>query len=104
MVDRRAFLHNIAAAGATSATVTSNATAADTRTARFHVKGFTCITCAVGLQVVLREQKGIAQARATYSDGIVFVRFDPALTSESVIKEFINTTTGFTVAEATASR
>jgi copper chaperone CopZ len=61
------------------------------------VQGFTCITCAVGLEVVLKGFRGVTQAKAAYPEGKVVVAFDPAVTSGETIRTFINKATGFTV-------
>jgi Cu+-exporting ATPase len=63
----------------------------------FDVKGFTCVTCAVGLQVVLGEQPGVVRVRANYKANTVAVGFDAAATSAERLREFINRTTGFQV-------
>ncbi|HLJ87448.1 MAG TPA: heavy metal-associated domain-containing protein [Candidatus Angelobacter sp.] len=55
----------------------------------YTVKGFTCVTCATGLEVMLREQKGIVRARASYPEAAVVIGFDRNLTSEQALKEFI---------------
>jgi Cu+-exporting ATPase len=53
------------------------------------VKGFTCITCAVGLDTLLGKEKGIVSSRSTYPEGKVMVVFDPKQCSEKAIREFI---------------
>jgi Cu+-exporting ATPase len=53
------------------------------------VKGFTCITCAVGLDTLLGREKGIVSSRSTYPEGKVTVVFDPKESSEETIREFI---------------
>ncbi len=67
------------------------------QTVAYEVKGFTCITCATGLEVMLRRQKGVARADASYADARVVIGFDESLTSEDKLKEFI-ASCGFTVA------
>ena len=62
----------------------------------YEVKGFTCITCAVGLDTMLRRQKGILSSESTYPAGKVRVQFDPDQIAESSIRGFI-ADTGFTV-------
>lgn len=100
---RRDFIQKIAAAGsgtaAAAAAAVKPATAkpAPAATAVYMVKGFTCITCAVGLEVVLRGIKGISAAKATYPEGKVTVGYDPAMQSEEKIRAFINKATGFQV-------
>lgn len=96
---RRDFIQKIAAAGSGTAVAAAAATAkpAPAATAVYMVKGFTCITCAVGLEVVLRGIKGISAAKATYPEGKVTVGYDPVLQSEEKIRAFINKATGFQV-------
>lgn len=92
---RRKFLQRITFAGAGLAT----AAVSQTKTVSYHVKGFTCITCAVGLETLLRRQKGITRAEASYPSGIVHIDFDPALVTEKTLKDFIGEM-GFTVEES----
>jgi copper chaperone CopZ len=66
------------------------------KTATFHVKGFSCITCATGLDTLLGREKGINSSKSTYPEGEVTVSFDPGKTSEQAIVKFI-TDLGFTV-------
>jgi copper chaperone CopZ len=66
------------------------------KTATFHVKGFSCITCATGLDTMLGRERGIHSSKSTYPEGKVTVSFDPKETSEQVIVKFISDL-GFTV-------
>jgi len=66
------------------------------RTVTFHVKGFSCVTCATGLDTMLGQQKGIVSSKSTYPEGKVTVTFDPDRTTEQAIIAFINDL-GFTV-------
>jgi copper chaperone CopZ len=96
---RRTFIQRVTAvAGASGLVITETAKAAENKTLTYKIKGFSCVTCAVGLEVMLRQQKGIARAKASYPDGTVVLGFDPDLITESSIKQFI-TDTGFTVVE-----
>jgi Cu+-exporting ATPase len=70
--------------------------AAATRTVIYHVKGFTCITCATGLDTLLSQQKGIASSKSTYPEGKVTVAVDPGQMTEQAIVTFI-ADLGFTV-------
>lgn len=72
--------------------------AAGTETITWRVQGFTCVTCAVGLEVMLRQQKGVASASASYPNASVTVRFHPNEVSEAKLRAFISET-GFTVDE-----
>jgi Cu+-exporting ATPase len=60
------------------------------------VKGFSCITCATGLDTMLGQQKGITSSKSTYPEGQVTVGFDPHQITEQAIVGFI-TDLGFTV-------
>lgn len=93
---RRDFIQKIAAAGTGTAAAAAAKPAPAARVV-YMVKGFTCITCAVGLEVVLRGIKGISEAKATYPEGKVTVGYDPALQSEEKIRAFIDKATGFQV-------
>lgn len=62
----------------------------------YRVKGFSCITCATGLDTMLSRQKGIASSKSTYPEGIVKVAFDPEEISKDQIAAFI-AELGFTV-------
>jgi copper chaperone len=66
------------------------------KTVAYEVKGFTCVTCAVGLDTMLRRQKGVLSSESTYPEGKVIVRFEPDQVEESSVRGFI-TDTGFTV-------
>jgi copper chaperone CopZ len=62
----------------------------------YRVAGFSCITCATGLDTMLGEQKGVASSKSTYPEGAVTVAFDPQQITEGAIVAFINGL-GFTV-------
>jgi copper chaperone CopZ len=66
------------------------------RTEVFDVKGFSCITCATGLDTMLGQERGILSSKSTYPEGKVTVSFDPKRTSDQAIIKFI-TDLGFTV-------
>ena len=70
--------------------------AGPSRTVTYMVKGFSCITCATGLDTMLGQQKGITSSKSTYPEGKVTVGFDPKQTTEQAIVTFI-TELGFTV-------
>jgi Cu+-exporting ATPase len=66
------------------------------KTAVFLVKGFSCITCAVGLDTMFSRTKGIVTSNSTYPEGKVTVRFDPQAISDSDVRAVI-TDAGFTI-------
>jgi Cu+-exporting ATPase len=73
------------------------AAATENRSAVYKVNGFTCITCAVGLEVMLRGLKGVTRANASYPEIKVSIGFDSNLASEKELKEFI-ASCGFSMA------
>ena len=62
----------------------------------YRVSGFSCITCATGLDAMLRQQKGITSSASTYPQGIATIGFDPEQITEKAIMAFI-ASLGFTV-------
>ena len=94
-MDRRRFLSRLTAVGAAGAAV-SIATGAPTRVT-YQVRGFTCITCAVGLEAMLRGVRGVSNVSASYDTHTVTIAFDEQATSEDALKEFISSC-GFLVA------
>jgi len=55
-----------------------------------HVAGFTCVTCAVGLETILGRQKGVSHVEASYPSGLVTIEFDPALISDKSLRASIS--------------
>lgn len=72
--------------------------AKDTRTVTWHVRGFTCVTCAVGLETLLRREKGVVAANATYPQGRVTIQFHPDRISVAALRSAI-AELGFTAEE-----
>jgi copper chaperone CopZ len=68
-----------------------------TKTVIYRVEGFSCVTCAVGLDTLLGKQRGILASKSTYPEGKVTVKFDPDVMDEKSIEGFISEM-GFTVA------
>jgi copper chaperone CopZ len=95
---RRQFVQWMAAFGTGSVATLATAEAKETRMITYRVKGFSCITCAIGLDTVLQKQKGIAWSKSGYPDGIVSIRYDPRAVSEKSLKGFIEEM-GFTATE-----
>jgi Cu+-exporting ATPase len=103
-MDRRKFLCGVTAAGpaaigvgTASLETTWAAAPKETRVVTYHVKGFTCITCSVGLEVMLRGLNGVTRASASYPEAKVTIGFDEHVMQEKTIKEFIEVC-GFGVA------
>jgi len=72
--------------------------ATETKAVTWRVHGFTCVTCAVGLEVMLRQQKGVKSAQASYPNATVTIQFHPETVSEASLRAFI-TDIGFTADE-----
>jgi copper chaperone CopZ len=106
-MNRRKFLYGVVAgaAGTTAAGIGLAKTSLGKREEEFKasrsvtygVKGFTCVTCATGLEVMLQREEGIVSASASYPEENVTVVFDESLISEDQIKKFI-ANCGFSVA------
>lgn len=95
---RRQFVQLIAALGTGSLAAVASQRMGETKTITYHVKGFSCVTCAVGLDTLLKQKKGIAWSKSTYPDGIVIIKFDPKEVTEGSLKACI-AEMGFTVEE-----
>ena len=84
MMVRRKFIQGIACSvGA------AGATAAAHKTVTYRIEGFSCVTCAVGLDSLLKDQKGIVRSKSSYPDRTSVIEYDPGLTNEEQIKGFI---------------
>jgi copper chaperone CopZ len=98
---RRQFVQFVATLGASSMATIAAADTKGTKTVTYVVKGFSCVTCAVGLDTMLQKQKGIVWSKSTYPEGIVKIQFDPREVTEKALQELI-CEMGFTVAEEKA--
>jgi copper chaperone len=58
-------------------------------TVTWHVRGFTCVTCAVGLETLLRREKGVVAASATYPQGMVTIHYHPEIVNQSALRSTI---------------
>ena len=101
---RRKFLQLAALSGAGAlaplgaiAGAASTADESKGKTSVFQVKGFSCVTCAVGLDTMFTRTKGILSSHSTYPEGKVTVRFDPGAIAETAVRAVI-TDAGFTIA------
>jgi hypothetical protein len=95
---RRQFIQFVTLAGVGGLTAIGAVKADETKTVTYRIKGFSCITCAVGLDTMLARHKGIVRSKSTYPEGIAIIDFHPSLITESSIKGFISEM-GFTVEE-----
>jgi Cu+-exporting ATPase len=89
-MQRRRFVQMMTLASVGTVAAAELAHAGETKTVVWHVKGFTCVTCAVGLETMLREQKGVKRVRATYPEGQVTIQYDRASVNEARLRAFIS--------------
>jgi Cu+-exporting ATPase len=98
---RRQFVQLITLVGAGGLATIAAKQARGSKTSTYRVKGFSCVTCAVGLDAMLERQKGVAWSRSSYPDGTVVVKFDPEEMTDASLRAFINGM-GFTVEDESA--
>ena len=101
MMRRRSFIQTLAGTGAGVAFLklgTPQKGLVENARVAWTVKGFTCATCAVGLQAILEKHEGIARVKAQYPSGKVDIGFDSHVIEARDIKRLIEKT-GFSVAE-----
>ena len=89
MLRRRFIQLMTVAAGVEGLATLSTLEAGDAKTVAYNVKGFTCITCAVGLETLLGREKGVVSAKASYPDASVVIRYQPATITEDQLKRLI---------------
>src|ERR1700721_2026240 len=80
---RRKFIGLLTLAGASSLAALKAANALEKKTVTYKISGFTCITCAVGLETLLQREKGVVWAKASYPNSTATITYHPKLTSES---------------------
>jgi Cu+-exporting ATPase len=83
---RRKFIQGITSAIAVPPAI---AHGAKTKTVTWRIEGFSCITCAVGLDTLLRAQKGIVQSKSSYGNRTATIEFHPEIVTEKQIRGFI---------------
>jgi Cu+-exporting ATPase len=91
---RRKFLSLATLAGVGGLAAIEGVAVTERKTVTFRITGFTCITCAVGLETLLEKEKGVIRAKASYPENVTTITYNPAQTSETALAAFI-ATTGF---------
>jgi copper chaperone CopZ len=87
---RRQFIQAVALSSVGALSPVETIAAAGPRaTLILQVKGFTCPTCAVGLDTLLGKERGVVSSHSTYPEGKVTVVFDPKESSEQAVRDFI---------------
>jgi copper chaperone CopZ len=92
MMRRRSFIQTLAGSGAGVALLklgTTEKKVAENASVSWSVRGFSCVTCAVGLQTILEKHKGIARVKATHPSGKVEIGFDSNEIAPAEIKRLI---------------
>lgn len=59
------------------------------KTVTYRIQGFTCVTCAVGMDVLLQREKGVVSATSSYPDATTTIVFHPELVTEASLKATI---------------
>jgi copper chaperone len=85
---RRQFIQMATLAGAAGLSATALATS-EKKTVTWRVQGFTCITCAVGLDTLLEREKGVVSAKSSYPEAKTTIVFHPEVVSEDALKATI---------------
>jgi Cu+-exporting ATPase len=86
---RRRFLGLATLAGVGGLVTMEGMDLTEQKTVTFRISGFTCITCAVGLETLLQKEKGVIRVKASYPANVATITYRPGLTSESALAEFI---------------
>jgi copper chaperone CopZ len=86
---RRQFVQLMTLVGAAKLATIATAESNEIHTVTYRVKGFSCVTCAVGLDAMLQQQKGVRGSRSTYPDGRVVIKFDPKTVTVASLQAFI---------------
>ena len=99
---RKQFVHLLTLLGAGGLSTVSAIDAGNSRIQRYRVKGFSCATCAVGLDTTPQKRPGVVWSHANYAEDSVAIKFDPREVSELSLRDFIEGT-GFSVEERHSS-
>jgi len=82
---RRKFIKRITSALSVAPVVAAGTTS----TVTWHIDGFSCLTCAVGLDTMLREHQGIVRSKSSYEARTATIEFHPNLVREKQIRGFV---------------
>ena len=96
---RRRFIQSMGLASVGSLAAAGSAEGLHRQSVTYRVKGFSCPTCSVGLEVMLMRQKDVVHATASYPKATVVIEFQPELVTESALQGFISEM-GFTALPA----
>lgn len=88
-MDRRKFIAGVTVAGGTAALPPAVAAKRETAAVNWKVQGFTCVTCAVGLEVMLGGLTGVTRVKASWPNRSVSIGYDAHLTGEKQLRDFV---------------
>ncbi len=86
---RRQFIRLMTLAGVSSLTNVQAATRGKETTIHYRISGFTCVTCAVGLDAMLQREQGVVWSQSSYKDATTSVCFHPDLTNDESLRRAI---------------
>ncbi len=86
---RRQFIRMLGAAGLSSLPVVNMAAESTRQIVHYRIKGFTCITCAVGLDTMLERTSGVVWSKSSYRDSTTTICFHPDMIAEKALKASI---------------
>lgn len=88
-VIRRQFLEQVTKLGTTGLIAVQTGCTRERQTVIFRIEGFTCITCATGLETLLSRERGVVSVVASYPKSLARVTFDPGLTTPETLAQQI---------------
>ncbi len=86
---RRQFLRVIGLAGMSSLPLVTRAASNEKQIIKYRIKGFTCVTCAVGLDTMLERTSGVVWSRSSYAESNATICFQPDLITEQALRASI---------------
>lgn len=88
---RRKFIAGLTVAGVSGLSAgLHDAKRSQNRVVTFHIKGFSCVTCATGLDTILRRHKGVVNSTSSYPNATTILEFNPAVVSADSLKALIS--------------
>jgi Cu+-exporting ATPase len=84
---RRNFISRLALG---SAATLGTVRAAGSKTVTYKIKGFTCVTCSVGLDTILQRQEGVIQSKSNFPDATTTIEYRLGQITEQAIKSLIS--------------
>ena len=87
---RRQFLRFAAMAGASSIGVVPAIASKGDITVTYRVTGFSCVTCAAGLDVMLKRHVGVVWSQSDYVSARTTISFRPDLTDHKSLHKAIS--------------